>query len=145
MGTKTNNTSPTQAAPKNLTPKAQSSAKHSARLCPCGQHPASLTAVAVCSRMTGHWVVLDYSTVDPAYTLRVQFLVIPARSDLDSMCHNHLEQLLRAIQVTLGVDAVPRLDAALKQMVGKSVRISVAHRADRRGVKRAQITGWEAA
>jgi len=102
-------------------------------------------AVKVSKRMTGLWVVLDYRTVDPASTLRVEYLARPDRPDLVAMCLDHLEQLLRAVQVTLGVDAVPHLGAALKQMVGKPVRISVSHRLDQRLVQRAEITGWKAA
>lgn len=145
MSTKPNSISSPRATSKKLTPSPKPSANRSPRLCPCGIHRASLIAVKISERMTGLWVVLDYRTVDPTFTLHVQYLVRPARPDLEVMCLDHLELLLQAVQATLGVDAVPHLGSALKQMVGKPVRIGVSHRLDRRLVQRAEITGWEAA
>jgi len=61
------------------------------------------------------------------------------------MALDHLERLLQAVQVTLGVDEVEDLAAALTEMKGKQVRVEVSHVTDKAGKVSARIAAWRSA
>lgn len=114
-------------------------------LAPEGIHAAALASFKVSVKTSGTYLVTVYKLTGTDHTVRLQTILEPAkdRNDLRSLCVDQSLLLLSSIEAALGVEEVTDLPAALEQMRGAVVQITIRHHTGTDGRLRAEIIGFE--